>query len=135
MLQAVSFAKNKERESPRTHEVVIIYLGDVLPRHSSNLPECVTGRHNALLCGLAPGGVYLADASSHRWCALTAPLHPCLCAHVRAPSAVIMSVALSLGLLPLGVTQHPARWSSDFPPARPFGTAPAITLITSSKIY
>ena len=27
----------------------------------------------------------------------------------------MLSVALSLGLLPLGVTQHPALWSSDFP--------------------
>ena len=29
----------------------------------------------------------------------------------------LVSVALSLGLPPLGVTQHPALWSSDFPPA------------------
>ena len=27
----------------------------------------------------------------------------------------IFSVALSVELLPLGVTQHPALWSSDFP--------------------
>jgi len=29
----------------------------------------------------------------------------------------LFSVALSLGSLPLGVTQHPALWSSDFPQA------------------
>ena len=29
-----------------------------------------------------------------------------------------VSVALSLGSPPLGVTQHPALWSSDFPPAK-----------------
>ena len=29
----------------------------------------------------------------------------------------LVSVALSLGLPPLGITQHPALWSSDFPPA------------------
>ena len=29
-----------------------------------------------------------------------------------------VSVALSVGSPLLGVTQHPARWSSDFPPAR-----------------
>ncbi len=29
----------------------------------------------------------------------------------------LVSEALSLGLPPLGVTQHPALWSSDFPPA------------------
>ncbi len=28
-----------------------------------------------------------------------------------------VSVALSVGSPLLGVTQHPARWSSDFPPA------------------
>jgi len=39
----------------------------------------------------------------------------------------LFSVALSLGSPPLGVTQHPALWSSDFPQVRPFGTAPAIT--------
>jgi len=31
----------------------------------------------------------------------------------------LLSVALSLGSLPLGVTQHPALWSSDFPRAAP----------------
>ena len=112
--------------APRTMRAAIIYLGGTSPYRSSDLPECVTGRHSALLSGLAPGGVYLAAASPRRWCALTAPLHPCLCGggssrnsdchvHVRTrrelptqPSAVYMSVALSLGLLPLGVTQHPA---------------------------
>jgi len=28
----------------------------------------------------------------------------------------LLSVALSVGLPPLGVTQHPALWSPDFPP-------------------
>jgi hypothetical protein len=46
------------------------------------------------------------------------------------PSAVCISVALSLGSLPLGITQHPALWSSDFPRMRPFGTARAIARFT-----
>jgi len=29
----------------------------------------------------------------------------------------LVSEALSLGSPPLGITQHPALWSSDFPPA------------------
>ena len=42
---------------------------------------------------LAPGGVYRAARSPGRWCALTAPLHPCLCGPPRRdeedePSAV-----------------------------------------------
>ncbi len=32
-----------------------------------------------------------------------------------------VSVALSLESPPLGITQHPALWSSDFPQAQPFG--------------
>jgi len=35
----------------------------------------------------------------------------------RANRGGLVSVALSLGLPPLGITQHPALWSSDFPPA------------------
>ena len=45
----------------------------------------------------------------------------------------LLSVALSLGSLPLGVTQHPALWSSDFPrrprngPPRPPHRLPVFT--------
>ena len=76
----------------------------------------------SLLFGLAPGGVCLADRSPGRWCALTAPFHPYLrviqasCGPTRASG--LISVALSLGSPPLGITQHPALWSSDFPQAR-----------------
>ncbi len=35
----------------------------------------------------------------------------------RGRDGGLFSVALSLGSPPLGVTQHPALWSSDFPPA------------------
>jgi hypothetical protein len=47
-----------------------------------------------------------------RWWALTPPFHPCLC-----PEAIggLLSVALSVGSPRLGVTQHPALWSPDFP--------------------
>src|SRR6267378_5245516 len=62
-----------------------------------------------------------------RWCALTAPFHPCpqravACA-IRAPVGGLLSVALSVGSRPLGVTQHLALWSSDFP--RPVASVPA----------
>ena len=49
-----------------------------------------------------------------RWCALTAPFHPCLC----EPKSVIgglFSVALSFGSPRLAVSQHPALWSPDLP--------------------
>lgn len=46
-------------------------------------------------------------------------------------------MALSLALRPVGVTDHPALWSPDFPPASPFGEAsdrPAIPSITEAII-
>src|SRR5918911_4938567 len=63
------------------------------------------------LRGLAPSEVYPAGRSPGRWWALTPPLHP-----YRMLRRYV-SVALSVGLPRLGVTQHPALWSSDFPRA------------------
>ena len=66
---------------------------------------------------LLPAGVYRASTSRCCWCALTAPLHPCLClgesprGHRRC-----VSVALSSRSPALGVTQQ--AWPSgspDFP--------------------
>jgi len=42
----------------------------------------------------------------------------------------IFSVALALGSPPLGVTQHPALRSSDFPREQPRGLVPATALLT-----
>jgi len=69
------------------------------------------GRPYVPLFGLAPDGVYPADRSPGRWWALTPPFHP-----YPADAGRYVSVALSVGSPLLGVTQHPARWSSDFPP-------------------
>ncbi len=69
---------------------------------------------------------------SHRrrrrcWCALTAPFHPYPPAHRCAPrggyarsdpAGGLLSVALSVPSPGLGVTQHAALRSSDFPPRR-----------------
>ena len=49
-----------------------------------------------------------------RWCALTAPFHPCLCGHEPAIGG-LFSVALSCGSPRLAVSQHPALWSPDLP--------------------
>jgi len=48
-----------------------------------------------------------------RW-ALTPPFHHYL--YPKKAIGCMFSVALSVGFLRLGVTQHPALWSSDFPP-------------------
>ena len=92
---------------------MIIYLGPAFPRATIDLPESQTKRAaSPLLFGLSPGGVYLAAPVAGGTGELL-PHHFTLTAE-RAGGG-IFSVALSLGLPPLGVTQHPALWSSDFP--------------------
>ena len=63
---------------------------------------------SSILLGLAPDGVWRAAASPRRWCALTAPFHPCLYApHVRARHRRSVSVPLSRGFPRVGVTDRP----------------------------
>src|SRR4029453_13951444 len=73
-------------------------------------------------------GFAVPDASPHpRW-ALTPPFHPCL---IRLAPAIggLLSVALSLGLRPVGVTHHRALRSPDFPRrSLPAAALPARTL-------
>ena len=47
---------------------------------------------------------------------LLPPFHPCSLPPRMKDRWRYVSVALSVGFPLLGVTQHPARWSSDFPP-------------------
>ena len=86
-----------------------IYLERVSPRVSSTQPERTEGHRIAFLFALAPDGVYQADKSPCRWCALTAPFHPYL------QAGGLFSVALSLRSPSLAVSQHPALRSPDFP--------------------
>jgi len=100
-----------------------IYLGLRSPAASSGQPGALRRRADTVchsppwrtttdrpLFGLAPGGVWPAGVSPHRWCALTAPFHPCSPCGGRC-----VSVPLSVGSPRLGVTQRPALRSSDFP--------------------
>ena len=90
-----------------------IYLSpDVTIRFKRPTRE-LAGRPSVPLFGLAPDGVFPAGQSPDRWWALTSPFHPYPSIERRS-----VSVALSVGLPLLGVTQRPARWSSDFPPAK-----------------
>ena len=93
---------------------MIICLGLSLPTGSSGLSRDAAG--NRIFCplfGLAPDGVYMAIPVA--WM----PVGPYLTfpplrmedtSHAR-----YLSVALSLESPPLGITQHPALRSSDFP--------------------
>ena len=62
-------------------------------------------------CALLPGAR----------CALTAPFHPYLCRLFRRPSAVLLSVPLSVALPRPAVSRHSALRSPDFPPRMPCG--------------
>ena len=93
---------------------MIIYLGPSSPAASSGslIGTGQMASHRSL--ALLPAGVYLASTSRCCWCALTAPLHPCLCR--RTGHRRCVSVALSSRSPALGVTQQ--AWPSgspDFP--------------------
>ncbi len=63
-------------------------------------------------------GVASIPGHPETWWALTPPFHPCLIPYQGAIGGLV-SVALSVmsgfPLTSLGITQHPALWSSDFP--------------------
>ncbi len=54
-----------------------IHLGGPSPTRSCRRPGTRRAASSSLL-GVAPGGACRADPSPGRWCALTAPFHPCL---------------------------------------------------------
>ncbi len=92
---------------------MIIPLGPLLPGGSSNLPESLDGPpSNALLFGLAPGGVCLASDVATG----TGELLPHRFTLTPSVRGGLLSVALSCSSPRLGVTQHPALRSPDFPP-------------------
>jgi hypothetical protein len=93
---------------------------------SSSLPESNDGpdRPAAVeaafsLLGIAPGGVYRASQVALAAGALLPHRFTLACAAASGLAAAIgglLSVALSLTLRPVGVTDHPVLWSPDFPP-------------------
>jgi len=68
------------------------------------------------LFGLAPGGVCLAALVTHRAVRFYRTLSPLPVSPLPAPIGGLLSVALSLGSPPPGVTRHRVPWSPDFPP-------------------
>ncbi len=92
---------------------MIIYLGLPLLTTSCNLPEHTNGtRCPFALLGLAPDGVYLADAITNATGGL---LHHRFTLTHAETWAIRFSVALS-GKSPCpAVSRHRALWSADFP--------------------
>ena len=87
-----------------------------LPTGSSSLPERSAGRVAAFCLALLRMGFGQPRLLPAARCALTAPFHPCLCRLFRLPSAVLLSVPLSVMLPCPAVSRHPALCSPDFPP-------------------
>ena len=108
--------KSRSRPVSRVLSWATIHLGPLSPATSSDLPESIAGRDLAFLLGLAPGGVYLAARVAT--CAVRSyrTLSPLPSYSASEQPGGLLSVALSVGSRPPGVTWHPALWSPDFPP-------------------
>ncbi len=103
---------------------MIIHLGSMLPLTSSGYPG--TRRAHLSMSPILPCSRWgLPSSISHLmdWCAFTAPFH---LYNVLARCS-LLSVALSIALPLLGITQHPAPWSPDFPHPL-LGTRPSTQL-------
>jgi len=124
-----------------------IGLGPPLPAASNGLPGSAggAGRAEGRPCG-RPVLLYMAflpvgfavpgTSPPPRW-ALTPPFHPCLIPSTLAGLRAIgglLSVALSLGLRPVGVTHHRALCSPDFPRRRTPAAAVATTDVPLSAL-
>ena len=101
------------RSISRVLSWTIIHLRQVSPPACSDLPESAAGRSWRIPIWSCSGwGLPSPRLLPAARCALTAPFHP----YPRGGG--ILSVALSVGSRPPGVTWHPALWSPDFPPPR-----------------
>ena len=94
---------------------MIIYLGQLSPVASSNLPKAGGPRQRFCSVLLRMGFTYALPVAREAVVSYTAL--PTLPAHGWR----YISVALSLESPPPDVIRHPALWSPDFPHLTPFG--------------
>ena len=119
------FIKLLTKSIRRVLYLTVIYLRIRLPVCFSDLPKTWRAATMCLYPVLLQVGfTWLPQSPEERW-ALTSPFHPYLYKYRRS-----ISVALSLELPPLGVTQHPALWSTDVPQVPPFGIVLATIWLT-----
>ena len=104
-----------------------IHLGRTSPCASSDLPGSPCGpqertRRSARfpIWSCSRWGLPCRRMLPPARCALTAPFHPYLPRPVCTTRDIggLLSVALSVGSRPPGITWHLALWSPDFPPRR-----------------
>ena len=97
-------------------------------------PEAHNGNgrfHDFPIWSCSAGGLPCRRRSRGTRCALTAPFHPCLLPGLATETiGGLLSVALSVALPRLAVSQPAARGSSDFPP--PYDGDPPIRSTRSS---
>jgi len=116
------------------YRAMIIPLGPPLPTASSSLTrESRTGRPQTLpYLALLRMGFTELPASPPALVSSYLTLSPLpVCA--EAQRGGLLSVALSLGLPPVPVKDHPALWSPDFPPVQMHG--PAIIWLSPTTSY
>lgn len=92
--------------------MMVIHLGSMLPLTSSGYPG--TRRAHLLMSPILPCSRWGLPSSISRlmdWCAFTTPFH----LYNVIIRCSLLSVALSITLPLLGITQHPALRSPDFP--------------------
>ena len=95
---------------------MIICLGLMLPAGSSDFSRDAAGsRYSCPLLSLAPDGVYIAIPVAWMLVSSYLTFPPLLSESQLTSGKRYFSVALSLESPPLGITQHPALRSSDFP--------------------
>ena len=96
--------------------------------HPSKRPTWISaGNLQTIRFGLASGGVCPAAVSPRRWCALTAPFHPCLPAvHVGRPTSAVCFCGTFPRVSPGRYLDHLALWCPDFP-RRPLGPRGCLT--------
>ena len=115
-------ARRVSRSISRVLSRATIHLGRSSPIASSGLPGSGADHTLRPLFGLAPGGVYLAEAVARPRGALLP--HPFTLTN-RSTNGLasagygggLLSAALAVGSHPPGVTWRPVLWSPDFPHA------------------
>ena len=111
-LTVIEFAC-KPDSVPTRRSVATIYLGPPLPVGlGAAYPGLQRAGNPVPAWPCSRWGLPSHRGSPRCWWSLTPPFHPCLC-----PKAIggLLSVALAVGFPRLGVTQHRALWSPDFP--------------------
>src|SRR5699024_603710 len=116
--------KNRSRPISRVLSGAAIHLGSSSPTTSCDQPEDCAGRASSSYSVLLQAGFTVPRTVTGRAVRSYRTLSPLpdVSKHILGG---LLSVALSVGSRPPGVTWRPALWSPDFPRYRTSGTATA----------